>query len=59
MDSLLPRICAVEAVGIGETRREFRTPNLKFSLKNKFNINSVVSNVDIDRMILNIEEFLL
>jgi hypothetical protein len=26
MDSLLPRICAVDAVGIGATSRELRTP---------------------------------
>ena len=59
MDSLLPRICAVEAVGIGEMRREFLTPNLKLSLKNKFNINSVVANVGMGSMILKITEFLL
>lgn len=27
IDSLLPKICAVEAVGIGANKSEFRTPN--------------------------------
>lgn len=33
-DSLLPRICEVEAVGIGETRSELRAPYYITSLLN-------------------------